>query len=483
MEDAYNRPKHGVLQKAGVKPPLRLTEMPPWHGWQHTSIQRRVRQWLETYVRVPTGYRSGGKIKVASFQDQIIRTIYNNRASFISLPTGNGKTTLLAALALERCARGDDYAEIDVVATKQEQAGQIVETAVRMVESSPELVELFAFYSATGVLEYRPTGSRMRAHPSKLSAVQGLNFSLAIVDEFGFSADEVVESLIARLGKRPDATIVGIGTPGFDPNVMHRMRERFKAGALPPGVTWLEWSAEDGCALNDKAQWTKANPAIKAGFLNEDALAVQAMLIDEASFRVYHLGQWIDAIGGWLPLEAFTGCPYAPIPPDGTEVVLAVEGTYRRTTAVVGATLDGSVFYGWAAEVATDEELRTIIENACSRYDVREVVTAPRIRPHLFQTMAQDGLPIYKWSNKDEASAADELFRAIVEGRLAHDHHPLLNTQMALLVARRIGNGSIQLQRPADPTQWADAALAVRMAWYRAADLATTPVIEAPSVY
>jgi phage terminase large subunit-like protein len=477
------RPKHGALQKAGVKPPLRLAENPPWHGWNHTSLPRRVKQWVEQYVKVTTGYRSGGNMRVAGFQDLILRTIYNNRASFIQIPAGNGKTTFMAALALERCARGDDYVEVDVVATKQEQAGQIIDCAVRMVESSPDLLDLFAFYSSQGVLEYRPTGSRMKAHPSKLSAVQGLNFSLAIIDEFGFAADEVVESLLARLGKRPDATVVGIGTPGFEENVMYRLRERHLAGTLPPGVTWLEWSADEGCAINDRRQWLQSNPAIKAGFLNEDAIAVQAALIDEASFRVYHLGQWIGTVSGWLPVGAWDSCPMAVAPPDGTDVVLAVEGTYRRTTAVVGATLEGAVFYGWAAEVASDAELRAVLDNAGERYNVKEIVVAPRIRPHLFQQLAQDGAEIYRWTNKDETAAAEELFRAVLEGRIAHDHHPLLEAQINALVARRIGDGSIRLQRPSDINVWVDAAMALRLAWWRAAVIATQPIIEAPSVY
>jgi phage terminase large subunit-like protein len=413
----------------------------------------------------------------------MIRAIYGNRATFISVPTGNGKTTLLAALALERMARGDDYAEIDVVATKKEQAGQIIETAKRMVESSPELVPLFAFYASDGILEYRPTGSQLKAHPNKLDAVQGLNFNLCIVDEFGFANDDVVESLIARLGKRPDATIVGIGTPGFEENVMFRMRERAKTNTLPPGVAWLEWSAPDGCELTDKAAWRDANPALRAGFLSEDALATQAVLIDEPSFRVYHLGQWVDSVSGWLPVGAFDTCPMSPVPAEGTEVVLGVEGTYRRTTAVVGVTLDGSAFYGWAAEAATDFELRAVIDDACARYNVREIAVAPRIRPHLFKAIENDGVAVYRWQNKDDGPAADELFRAIVEGRIAHDHHPLIVSQMDALVARRLGDGSIRLQRPADPTRWVDAALAVRLAWWRAIELASTPVVEAPSIY
>src|SRR5262249_2073374 len=151
-----------------------------WHGWNTTTEITRAVRWIESYVRIPTGTNAGEYIKLARFQKRIMETAYNNRAAFVSLPTGNAKTTLLAALALERVCRGDDYAEVAVLATKHEQAGILVDIAKRMVESAPELWPLCKYQMDAATLEYRPTGSRLTAHPCKLAAVQGLNFSLAI---------------------------------------------------------------------------------------------------------------------------------------------------------------------------------------------------------------------------------------------------------------------------------------------------------------
>lgn len=476
------RVAHGALSRRGPQAPLRLTELPAWQGWNTRSELSQAVRWIETYVRLPTGHRAGDRMKLARFQRQIMRATYDNRAAFISLPTGNAKTTLLAAMALERVCRGDDYAEVDVIATKQDQARILVETAMRMVESAPELVPLCSYHADDACLRYRPTGSRIIAHPDKLSAVQGLNFSLAIVDEFGFASDASVESLVARIGKRPDARIVGIGTPGFEPNLMFRMRDRARGGELPEFVTWLEWSARPGAHLMDRVEWRRANPALAAGFLDYDALAVQAALMDEMSFRVYHLGQWVESIGGWLPPGAWDACPYAPPPPEGSEVVLGVEGTYRRTSAIVGATLDGALFFGWAQEAATDDELRQVIAQAMEQWNVVEVVAAPRIRPRLFQELETEGVPVYRWKTADDVSAADELFRAITEKRVAHDHADVVGSQMARVVARHANDGTIRLGRP-DAGTWCDAALAVRLAWWRASEIALTPPEFAPSIY
>ena len=224
---------------------------------------------------MPTGAGAGAPFRFAGFQKTILREIYDSLATFVSMPAANGKTTLLAAIALERICRGDAYAHVDVVATKEDQAALLIAAAVQMVERCPALVRdghpggpLVAWHARDGVLEYRPSGARLQAHPAKLSAVQGLNFTLAICDEVGFARDEIVESLIARLGKRPDAHLIGIGTPGFEPNVLQRIRETAADGELPIGVRYIEHAAAAGCDVFDRRAWADANPALRAGFLD-----------------------------------------------------------------------------------------------------------------------------------------------------------------------------------------------------------------------
>jgi len=484
MPSEARRPAHGSLVFKGAQRPLRLVELPVWHGWRYTSEAARAVRFLESQLVIPTGTGAGAPIRVARFQREILDAVYSHLATFCSLPAANGKTTFLAAVALERLTRGDDYAEIDVIATKQEQAGFLVEAAKRMVESSPELADRCRWHSREQLLEYRPTGSKLQAHPAKLTAIQGLNFSLAIIDEVGFAHDETVESLIARLGKRPDARLVAIGTPGFDPNILHRLRGAHLDGELPPGVCYLEWAAEESADLLDRRQWRRANPALRSGFLQEPALELQARLLSPREFRTYHLGIWTDQTAPWLPHGAWEACPVQPPPPAGAEVVLAVDGTFRRTMAVVGATLDGAVFFGWAAEVALDRDVRRVLEAAAERYDLKEVVHPKRIRPRLFAELKEEGLPCVPWdgSAENEATSAGEFYRAIVgqDLVLAHDHHQLLTDHIAQVRARFGVDGSLRLARAEEG--FCDAALAARNAWWRASQLADQPS-GTPTIY
>jgi hypothetical protein len=480
------RPAHGATVYKGRGTPLRLVDLPPWHGWTYKSEAARSRRFMERFLIVPTGAGAAHPLRVAGFQRTILETLYSHVATFASLPAANGKTTFLAAVALERLCRGDDYATIDVVATKQEQAGILVEAAKRMVESCPDLVDRVRWHVREQILEYRPTGSRLQAHPARLSAVQGLNFSLAIVDEVGFAHDETVESLIARLGKRPDARLIGIGTPGFDPNILHRLRGAAIDGALPDGVAYLEWSADQSADTMDRRAWRQANPALRAGFLTPRALEVQAGLLSQREFRTYHLGIWTDQTAPWLPVGAWDACPEAAPPPAGAEVVLAVEGTFRRTMSIVGATFDGALFHGWSAEAALDKDVRGVIERAASHWDVRAVVHSKRIRPALFRDLREDGIPCEPWdaSPDNEATSATEFYRAIVGQesgvRLAHDHDETIAAHMGSIRARYGVDGSLRLVRP-DDGRFADAAIAARNAWWVAGALADTA--DGPMIY
>ena len=390
-------------------------------------------RWIEKYLTLPAGAGAGAPLRVAKFQRELVALLYDGLATFASVPAANGKTTFLAAVALERICRGDDYAAVAVVATKEDQAGILVEQAKRMVECCPQLVPLCSWHGGEGSLEYRPTGSKLTAHPAKLTSLQGLDFSLAIVDEVGFANDEHVESLIARVGKRPGARIVGIGTPGFERNVLARIRDDARDGAFPHGVRYIEWAAPAGCELSDKRAWRKANPALGAGFLQADALEMQVGILPERAFRTYHLGQWVEvAPSGWLPEGAWAACPLAPPPPDGSEIVLGIEGTYRRTLAVVGCGLDGTVFFAYAADSAPDEQLRRLLAAYMDRFEVREIVHNRRIRVALFRELAADGMPLTPWaaSSDVEAASANDFYREIVEGRIAHDHDALVDEHM-----------------------------------------------------
>ena len=207
------------------------------------------------------------------------------------------------------------------------------------------------------------------------------------------------------------------------------------------------------------------------------------MTVDEVSFRSYRLGQWLDvSVSSWLPPGAWDALPHADPPPDGAEVVLGLAGTWTSSVAIVGATLDGAVFLAWGADSAEDDDIDQKVTTAMLRWNVPEIVVAPRIRPWLVRRWTDQGLPVTVWpstrNDLDVASSVD--FRnAIVEGRIAHDHDPVLAAHVGALVGRANPDGSLRLDAPDDGRE-VDAARAARLAWFRAREQSETP---APAIY
>lgn len=157
---------------------------------------------------------------------------------------------------------------------------------------------------------------------------------------------------------------------------------------------------------------------------------------------------------------------------DGTKVVLALDGSYRRQAALVGCTLDGGVFFGWQAEHPSDDEIADAVRAASEQWDLVELVHNPHLRLGLMARLAEEGLPVEPWPH-DVATDVDStaaLYQAIAERSVAHDHDVELGRQVQALTGKVDRHGNPRLVRSADPD--VTLAFAARMAWWRALKIA-----------
>jgi phage terminase large subunit-like protein len=406
------------------------------------------------------------------------------RTGGVQIPRGNTKSTLWAAVALWAVCDHDDGPQVPLVGFNGLQVNRTLFRPIRaMVRLAPELEGRVVLYSASADRRVWSAWNdgELLPLPADVERLQGLNPTVALIDEAQTVSPEVFAAVQQGAGKRAASLVLAIGTPapGAQDSALFTLRERARAGAP---VRWLEHAAPAGCELGDRKAWRVANPALAAGLLHVDALEADVALVSEAEFRCYRLGQWVDAVvAAWLPAGAWEACPRVPPPPEGTEIVLAVAGTWTSSIAVVGATFDGALFVAWAGEVATDDELAAVIDAAGERWQIAEVIVAPRFRAQLVDRLVDAGAPVEVWPNRVdlEVASATEWRRAIVERRVGHDHHPLLAEHVSASVARSTPDGSLRLVPP-DDGRPVDAARAARMAWWRLTD---RPRLEAPTIF
>lgn len=431
----------------------------PWAFWP-ASMSRAARaiRFIESFCRPPKGYGARELMRLAPFQKERLEEWLEDgvNSAAMAIARGNGKSTFLAGLGTWALFDEDEGGapQIPVVATKVMQAYRSVYgVALAMIAAEPELADRCLIYTASNAMKVTvPTnGGEMFPAANDVAGLQGLDPSLAICDEVGFMPIEAWDSLLLASGKRPRSLVVGIGTPGFDrDNALWHLRQRVIEGAAIPGFRYTEFAAAEGCALEDEEQWAAANPALVAGYLNPDALRTAAALSPEGSFRIFHLGQWIDGVESWLGEDGRRVwddlcAPYTPLSDVPTYLGVDI-GVRRDSTAVVAvqARPDGR-WHAWCrlwVPTADRPVDVTDVMHHIRELDREFFVAAISYDPRLFDVPAKmledEGLPMVEIPQSLErmTPACATAYELIMGGQVTHDGDAGFAHQVLNAVAR-----------------------------------------------
>lgn len=431
----------------------------PWFQWPSSmSRSERAIRFIETWCVLPKGYGSGERMRLAPFQKDWLRSILAPGCSsaVMTVPRGNGKSTLLAALATWALFDPEPQVgepQIPIVATTVSQAVRSVYgVAQSMIERSPDLADRAIIHTGIGTRKIAPnTGGEMFPVSNDPDGLQGLDPSLAVCDEIGFMPIESWDSLLLASGKRPSSLVVGIGTPGFDKeNALWHLRERELSGAVLPGFHFTEFAADPTADFTDEEVWASANPALVDGYMNIDALRTAVALSPEAHFRIFRLGQWVDGVQSWLgddgrSLWMKLVDPYKHV--DRAPAWVGVDvGLKRDSTAVCMVTRrpDGRLHATWRLWVPTRDEPVDVTEvmqhvrDLDSTFDIRGVSYDPRFFDVPAKMLSDEGLPLIEVPQSLErmTPAIGSTFEAIKRGELSHDGTPVVTEQVLNAIPR-----------------------------------------------
>lgn len=438
----------------------------------------------ERYLRVPRGHGALGPVRLRPWQRRIVRGALSSgvRTCLVSVPRGNGKSTLAAVVGLYGLfADGVEGAQVLVVASDERQAGIVFNLARRMVELNPALAEQVQLYKDR---IYVPgTDSELRPLPAEPDALQGWDPTLLIVDELHVVTEAVWESVSLAAGKRPTSLTLAISTPADSKDtVMWRLVEHGRRDD-DPSFKLFEWSAPQGCAADDEAAWKVANPAL-GDFLAVDALRATYRTTREGPFRRFRMGQWVGRTEGWLPWGAWDGrADPDRVVPDGARIVAGFDGSVSGdSTALVGCTVTDPphVFViglwerdepGWRVNRA---DVDAAVAAMFDRFDVVELAVDPwHWRSELELWADRHGARrVVEWPTNVTSRmgpATDRLYAAVAEDRVTHDGHPGLARHVANCVAKRTTFGDVIVKDGRSSPRKIDAAVAAIVAVDRAA--------------
>jgi phage terminase large subunit-like protein len=298
---ARRRSQHNVVEA-----------IPPAWKRRRTRVARVI-AFLES-LPITKGIYTGRKMKLLPGQRKFIQAVYGRlakdgrrqiRIAIKSEPRGNGKTGLLAGLALchllgpECEARGEVYS----CAYNKLQAALIFTEMKATIEAVPELearCNLQRYGKVIEVLEGDGAGSIYESLSADDKRAHGLSPSLWIFDEFAQSPNsDLLDNLKTAMGKRSESLGVIISTQAA--NDQHPLSQMIDDAALgvDPGVYLQLAAAPDDADIFDEKTWFACNEALgKFLDLNEfRAQAAQAkrLLNFRAKFENLRLNKRIDA--------------------------------------------------------------------------------------------------------------------------------------------------------------------------------------------
>jgi len=232
---------------------------------------------IETFCKHSKGEWAGQPVKLELFQKAFIQALFGfvdaetglrrYRESFFLVGRKNGKSTLLAGLALYLLTSdGEGGAEVYSTATKYAQARLLFDEAHNMIKQSPDLSRHFR--KRKNDLYFSPSMSVFRPLARNSDTLDGLNCSFCIMDELhGVKDRNLYEVMRQSQSARRQPLLVMITTAGtvreciFDDMYHHACGVADGALQDPQFLPILyELDARD--EWTDPAAWAKANPAL-----------------------------------------------------------------------------------------------------------------------------------------------------------------------------------------------------------------------------
>lgn len=447
------------------------------------------------------------------------------RVGYIEVPKKNGKSTLLAGVALYLLvADAEPGAEIYGAAADREQASIIYREAAAMVRASPSLSRHCEVIDSRKTILVRSTNSFYRVLSADAFRSEGLNIHGLLFDELHAQRDRRLWDALRYGGAaRKQPLILSITTAGYDRKSIcweqHQYAERVIADpTLDPTFFGAIYAADPDDDPQKPKTWKKANPSL-GDTITEESFAADAREAVNSptklnSFLRYRLNVWTQQETRFFKPSAWAKCNAEPADLTGRQCYLGLDlsTTTDLSAAVIVSQDDDGVldvlpsfwcpaeaieqrslrdkvdYIQWARDgliKATDgsaidyETIKADILELCDRYKVSQIGVDPWNSTMLAQSLAAEGCDIVnvRQGYGSLSEPTKRLEAAVLDGKLRHGGHAILDWCAANTAVQADHQGNIKPSK-AKSTERIDgiAALVTAMAVLAAAE---TPPPEA----
>ena len=272
----------------------------------------------------------------------------------------SGKTTLCKILALWMLYLG--HAKLVLgVAQKLDIADESWNGAVEIAESVDDLYsEVAKVIRGNGKnCVTLASGARYRTTAATSSAGRGLSVDLLLLDEIREQHDWGAWGALSKTTlARPNALTVCTSNAGDDRSVVLNGLRSAALSATDDSVGLFEWSAPDGCELDDMSAVAQACPGLNYGAITESAVRSFLATDPPAVYRTEILCQHVEALDAAVDPASWAACadPSGSLAPVRDRIVLCLDVAPdgRHVTLAGAAPLDDGrvrveVFGAWGS--------------------------------------------------------------------------------------------------------------------------------------
>lgn len=465
-------------------------------SFRMSRAERNV-AWIEQYCIVPDGKGVGKPVRLADWQKDIVRDIYdgNRRRAIISFGRKNGKTALSAMLCLLHLVGPEarQNSQLFSAAQSRDQASILFNLAAKMVRMNDNLSSFVHVRESAKELLCADLGTKYKALSADASTAYGLSPVFVVHDELGQvrgPRSELYEALetASAAQESPLSIVISTQSPNDDDLLSILIDD---ARQNPKGNVGLYlYEADPDADPFEESTIRQANPAYgtfqNAKEVLDQAESARRMPSREAEFRNLILNQRVEVNSPYIARGVWEKNGAEPLRLDGPVYVgLDLSATADLTAWVmVGRTGEQTSIYPtfWLPEEGLAEKSRTdrvpydvwrnsghlqtcpgrtvdyrfvanFIKGQLQRYDIRKIAfdrwNFRNFRPWLEEAgLTEDEMEKFVEFGQGFASmspALRDLDELLLNERARHGKHPVLTMCSANAVVKMDPAGNRKL--------------------------------------
>lgn len=297
-----------------------------WPTWftltddRFAGVPFRLQPWQAAVVRLLVGWKAPVEIVDPWTGNPAQAHVRIFRRLLLWIPRKNGKSEFLAALSLLFFAvEGVHGGQGFVFARDEAQARVVLRKMKSMIAANVRLAEDAQVYARTIYL--KPTAALFELLSGAEEGKHGKSPNVIVGDEMHeWRSREVETTLRQGTGTRLQPIELYASTAGRKTNptgvaLWEESLAILDGRVEDPSTLVVLFAADAEDDWRDETVWRKANPSLglspTIAFLRREA----ALAVDnpraEASFRCYHLNQWVDGTARWINLKKWDACTAA----------------------------------------------------------------------------------------------------------------------------------------------------------------------------